>query len=116
MSTKKIPKDSKIRTKRPSASRMVEDVLGSKWLIAVLQLVSQGICTPGAIERSVDGLTTKVLNEQLNKLVDYKILERLAFPEIPPHVEYRLTPFGKKFVNILQAIEELDTEMERDHP
>ena len=62
------------------------------------------------MERNVEGLTTKVLNERLRKLVNYGILQRHAYPEIPPRVEYTLTPFGEKFVGILDAIEELDRE------
>lgn len=62
------------------------------------------------MERNVEGLTTKVLNERLRKLVNYGILQRHAYPEIPPRVEYALTPFGEKFVGILDAIEELDRE------
>ncbi len=98
---------------RPSAGRMVEDVLGCKWSLTVLQLVRQGICRPGAMERSVEGLTTKVLNERLKKLVRYEVLLREAYPEIPPRVEYTLSPFGKKFVDILEAIRELDNSSER---
>jgi DNA-binding HxlR family transcriptional regulator len=89
---------------------MAEDILGCKWSLAVLQLVRQGICRPGAIERSLEGLTTKVLNERLRKLTNYKILQRQAYPEIPPRVEYRLTSFGEKFIGILDQMAALDRE------
>lgn len=87
---------------------MVEDVLGCKWTLTVLQLVRQGVCRPGAMERSVEGLTAKVLNERLKKLVDFQILQRQAYPEIPPRVEYTLSLFGRRFVEVLSAIEKLD--------
>jgi DNA-binding HxlR family transcriptional regulator len=64
------------------------------------------------MERSVEGLTTKVLNERLRKLTNYKILQRHAFPEIPPRVEYRFTDFGLRFILILDSIEELQCEFE----
>lgn len=95
-------------TKRLMISRMVEDVVGCKWTLTILQLIRQGTRRPGVLERSVEGLTTKVLNERLKKLVDYGILERRAYAEIPPRVEYELTPFGQKFSSILDAIEELE--------
>lgn len=97
--------------KQPTALSMAEDILGCKWSFTVLQLVRQGICRPGLMERSVEGLTTKVLNERLRKLTRYKILQRLAYPEIPPRVEYYLTPFGEKFVGILDQLSELDEEL-----
>lgn len=56
------------------------------------------------------------MNERLKKLVDYGILERCAYAEIPPRVEYKLTPFGQKFATILDAIEELETECDRQTP
>jgi len=46
-------------------------------------MVQQGINRPGAMERAIDGLTTKVLNERLKKLVNYGILQRYGYPEIP---------------------------------
>lgn len=100
--------------KQPTALSMAEDILGCKWSFTVLQLVRQGICRPGLMERSVEGLTTKVLNERLRKLTRYKILQRLAYPEIPPRVEYHLTPFGEKFVGILDQLAELDQELQVD--
>lgn len=91
---------------------MVEDALGCKWTLTVLRLVMKGVNRPGAMERSVDGLTTKVLNERLRKLVRFGILRRVAYPEIPPRVEYQLTPFGEKFIGVLRAIEQLENEIE----
>lgn len=91
--------------------RMVEDVVGCKWSMAVLGAVRSGVNRPGAIERSVPGLTAKVLNERLRKLVRYGVLERFAYPEVPPRVEYQMTPFGLKFARILDMIEQLDGEL-----
>jgi DNA-binding HxlR family transcriptional regulator len=102
--------DLSILVKQTSTIRMAEDILGCKWSFSVLQLVRQGICRPGAMERSVEGLTTKVLNERLRKLTNYKILQRHAYPEIPPRVEYALTPFGEKFVDILDELAKLEEE------
>ena len=67
------------------------------------------------MERSIKGLTTKVLNERLRKLVSYGVIERHAFPEIPPRVEYEMTAFGQKLAGILDAIQELDDEIGREN-
>lgn len=95
----------------PSVKRMVEDVVGCKWSLSVLALVRQGVNRPGAMERSVEGLTTKVLNERLRKLVGYNVLRRKVYAEVPPHVEYNLTDFGHKFVEVLDTIESLEHEL-----
>jgi DNA-binding HxlR family transcriptional regulator len=39
-------------------------------------------------------------------------LERIVYPEVPPHVEYRLTDFGLRFMPILDSIEKLQHELE----
>ena len=105
-------KESQIFIQKTSAIAMAEDILGCKWSLTVLQLIRQGICRPGLMERSVDGLTTKVLNERLRKLTRYNILQRYAYPEVPPRVEYQLTSFGQKFVYILDKFAELDQDVE----
>jgi DNA-binding HxlR family transcriptional regulator len=97
-------------------SRMVEDVLGCKWSMVVLGLVRKGTTRPGAIERSVPGLTTKVLNERLRKLVRFGVIQRQVFPETPPRVEYTLTAFGARFVKILAMIDELEAELSGSKP
>jgi DNA-binding HxlR family transcriptional regulator len=49
-----------------------------------------------------------VLNSCLRKNIEFGIIERIAYPEIPPRVEYVVvTPFGKKFIRILDEIEKL---------
>ena len=90
---------------------MVEDVVGCKWSLSVIGLVRTGVSRPGAMERSVSGLTTKVLNERLRKLIRYGIVERIAYPEVPPRVEYRLTEFGERFSGILDQIEALQSDL-----
>ena len=92
------------------AARMIEDIVGCKWSLTVLDLVSRGIVRPGAMQKRVAGLTTKVLNERLKKFVRFKIVTRKVFAEVPPHVEYRLTPFGQRFGAVLREIAKLDGE------
>jgi len=96
-----------------SVKRMVENIIRCKWSLSVLDLVKKGVNRPGAMERSIDGLTTKVLNERLRKLVRFGILEKTVFPEVPPRVEYNLTDFGTKFIGLLDAIDSLERELER---
>ena len=91
-------------------TRMVEDIIGCKWSLTVLSLVRSGVSRPGAMQRRVDGLTAKVLNERLRKLQRYSIIEREVFAEVPPRVEYRLTEFGKRFSGVLDQIAALDAE------
>jgi DNA-binding HxlR family transcriptional regulator len=90
---------------------MVETIYGCKWSLTVYQLLASGINRPGEMVRSIEGLTTKVLNECLRKNVEFGIIERIAYNEIPPRVEYVVTPFGTKFIRILDEIEKLQGEI-----
>jgi DNA-binding HxlR family transcriptional regulator len=96
----------------PTAARMVEDIVGCKWSLAVLGAVRDGTLRPGAIEHAIEGLSKKVLNERLAKLVRYGILVKTSYDELPLRVEYRLTPFGEKFCGLLDGVQILQRELD----
>ena len=108
-----MPERKKSLRAEPPAARMVEDIVGCKWSLAVLERVRSGVSRPGALEHSLPGLSTKVLNERLRKLQRYGIVSRTAYPEVPPRVEYALTPFGRKFVQVLDGVAALERELVR---
>jgi DNA-binding HxlR family transcriptional regulator len=90
---------------------LLEDVLGCRWTISVLRAVGRGVHRPGALERHIEGISAKVLSDRLKNFTRSGIFERVQFPEIPPRVEYHLTPFGKKFLGLLKAVEQLQEEL-----
>ena len=97
-----------------SVAEIFEKCIGCKWTMHVLTQIRSGVHRPGQLQRTADGLTAKVLNERLAKLVKLRIVSRDSFPEIPPRVEYRLTPFGERFVKILDQIDDLQREFQVD--
>ena len=99
---------------RHSVSEIFEQCVGCKWTLHVLSQIRKGVHRPGQLQRSADGLTTKVLNERLVKLVRFGILEKRSYAEVPPRVEYELTYFGQRFVEILDQVEMLQNELEND--
>jgi len=101
----------KIFTKKSlpqNTARLFESILACKWSLTVYQLLAHGINRPGAMVKSVEGLHTKVLNDCLKRNVEFGILERIAYNEIPPRVEYRTTEFGDRFIAILGQLETLE--------
>ena len=95
-----------------SVTEMFESCLGCKWTLHVLAQIRKGVHRPGALERSAPGLSAKVLNERLGKLSRFGVIARTSYPEIPPRVEYTLTPFGQRFVKVLDEIESLRGDLE----
>ena len=93
---------------------MVEDIVGCKWSLAVLGGVRRGVLRPGALQQAIPGLSKKVLNERLRKLVRFGILERKSYAELPPRVEYRLTPFGERFSGLMDGVADLQRDIDDD--
>ena len=96
---------------RHDVAATVEAVFGCKWSLRILELIRQGVCRPGAIERALEGLTPKVQTYYFRRMVALGILDRVVYAEIPPRVEYHLTEFGLRFLPILDSIGELQREL-----
>lgn len=91
-----------------AAYRRLEDVVGCKWSAAVLAAIGRGVTRPGQLERFIPGISTKVLNERLRKLLDYQLVSRREFPGRTLRVEYGLTDTGRKLAAIIEQIRDLD--------
>lgn len=111
-------KSKTMKAKKISAAdseyRQLEDVVGCKWSVSVLQAVAAGISRPGVLERHIEGISTKVLSERLRKLTRYGLLDKRAYAEVPPRTEYTLTPDGEKLVAIIAQIKRLDDQIRCD--
>jgi DNA-binding HxlR family transcriptional regulator len=94
-----------------NVGRMVESIIGCKWSLSVLRLIRIGVNRPGEMQRNVEGLTTKVLNERLTKLYKFGIIDKKIYPQTPPKVEYNFTEFGEKFLKIVDVVENLQREL-----
>ena len=92
---------------------LLEDVLGCKWSWRILREIRAGVSRPGQLERSIDGISAKVLNERLRKLQRHGVLRKLEYPEIPPRVEYHYTALGERFFAILEEIEAVESDFAR---
>lgn len=92
------------------AYQSLENVVGCKWSAAVASAIHQGVSRPGKIERYIPGISTKVLNERLRRLLDYKLIFREEFEENIPHVEYTLTHNGEKLAHVIKQLYELQSE------
>jgi DNA-binding HxlR family transcriptional regulator len=91
-----------------SVAMMVEDIVGCKWSMRLLELVAEGCSRPGILLRTCSGLSAKVMNERLRKMVRFGILQRTVVGEKPPlEVQYKLTPFGNRFKKLIEEVRQL---------
>jgi DNA-binding HxlR family transcriptional regulator len=87
---------------------MVESIVGCKWSVRLLMLLADGLSRPSALLRACPGLSAKVMNERLRKMTRFGIVQRTVFGEKPPvEVDYILTPFGIRFMRILDEVQRL---------
>lgn len=91
-----------------SAYRRLEDVVGCKWSAAVLAAVGRGVTRPGQLERFIPGISKKVLNERLRRLLDYRLITRQEIAGKVLRVEYGLTSTGQALSGIIDQIRDLD--------
>ncbi|HYP75347.1 MAG TPA: helix-turn-helix domain-containing protein [Polyangiaceae bacterium] len=88
--------------------RCLEEVVGCKWSVSVLEGIARGVVRPGALERHIAGISTKVLSERLRKLTAYGLLSKRTYAELPPRTEYELTARGKRLAGIIAQLHALD--------
>jgi DNA-binding HxlR family transcriptional regulator len=87
---------------------MVESIVGCKWSLRLLDQFADGHSRPSELLRACPSLSAKVMNERLRKMVRFGIVERTVFGDKPPlEVVYELTPFGRRFMGILDEVRQL---------
>lgn len=87
-------------------SRSALALIGSKWTVLIVITLSEGKKRFGDVRDSVDGISAKVLTDQLRQLERDGIVERHTVPESPRRVEYELTPLGRTLVEPAAALRE----------
>jgi DNA-binding HxlR family transcriptional regulator len=79
-------------------------VVGGKWKPAILWMIRQGVHRFGALQRSLQGITQKMLTKQLRELEADGVIVRTVFAEVPPRVEYTFSEHGKSLQPLLDAM------------
>ncbi|WP_312108747.1 winged helix-turn-helix transcriptional regulator [Brevibacillus reuszeri] len=80
-------------------------VIGGKWKMNIMyQLANNEILRYGDLKRKIPKITHKMLSSQLSELELSGVLRRDEYPQIPPKVEYSLTPRGKTLMPILEEM------------
>lgn len=86
------------------------DLLGGKWTLLILFEINTHVKRYGELKRAIPSISEKMLIQELNMLVENKLVSKKAYPEIPPKVEYRLTELGIKTLPIIEKLFEFGQE------
>jgi DNA-binding HxlR family transcriptional regulator len=84
--------------------RQVINIIGDKWTLPVLYVLTQGTKRYSELQREIPGISKKMLTQTLRKLESDNILKRTVYPVVPPKTEYDLTIFGTKLIEPLGVL------------
>jgi DNA-binding HxlR family transcriptional regulator len=87
-------------------------MIGNKWKPIIINVIGDHTIRFGQLAAIIPHISRKVLTEQLKELEEDGLLERLAYKEIPPRVEYKLSAKGLAFLPILENIKEWNSKYE----
>lgn len=79
-------------------------IVSGKWTLLMLRDLAEGPRRFSELQRSLSGISPRTLSIRLRTLEDEGIVERREFAQVPPRVEYRLTPKGIDLVPIVDAM------------
>ena len=79
-------------------------VLGGKWKPPVLYLLSARTMRFSELQKSIPGITQKMLSQELREMEADGLVSRKVYPVVPPKVEYSLTAYGKSLQPLLRSM------------
>ena len=85
-------------------------LVGSKWKLLILRDLLTGTKRYNELRRSLPDISQKVLTSTLKSMVEDGIVIRTAYPEVPPRVEYSLSPLGESMRPVISVMEQWGNE------
>ncbi|MBA8794623.1 DNA-binding HxlR family transcriptional regulator [Friedmanniella endophytica] len=84
--------------------REVLDRIGDKWTILIIGTLRDGPLRYTELHSVVPGISQRMLTLTLQQLARDGLVTRTAHPEVPPRVEYALTPLGRSLLDVVMAL------------
>ena len=79
-------------------------IIGGRWKPAILCRLLFGPMRYGELKKSIEGISERMLVAQLRELEKDQIVQRHVYAEVPPRVEYELTPLGHSMKPMFDAM------------
>ncbi len=80
-------------------------VIAGRWKVMIIHQLLEGTKRFNQLHRELTGITHRTLAKQLREMEQTGLVARRDYQEIPPRVDYRLTPFGLTLKDILMAMQ-----------
>lgn len=81
------------------------NIIGGQWTLVICSWLLNGKLRFSELKRNLPNITERMLTLQLRKLEEHKIISRTVHAEVPPRVEYELTPIGYALAPVIKALE-----------
>ena len=86
-------------------------VIGGRWKsVIIFKLLQNDVLRFGELKRQIDGVTQRMLTNQLRELEKDRVVARKVYAEVPPRVEYSLTEYGRSLEPIMIAMRDWGAE------
>lgn len=79
-------------------------LISGKWKLLIIKELLGGEVRFNGLCRNIPNISAKVMAQQLHELEEDGLVERHVYPEVPPHVGYRLTELGQSLLSIFKEI------------
>ena len=80
------------------------EIIGNKWTPLIVRDLARGERRFSELERSLIGISPKTLSERLKRLEEVGVVTRSCYAEVPPRVEYALTPKGFALLPVIESM------------
>jgi DNA-binding HxlR family transcriptional regulator len=77
------------------------EIISGKWTLLIIRDLAEGSCRFCELERSLEGISPRTLSLRLRSLEAEGVIQRRTYAEVPPRVEYCLTPKGRALVPMI---------------
>ena len=105
-----------IRSDYTCPLEIVHDIIKGKWKTIIMFKLRKGNLTLSELEHGIEGITQKMLLQQLNELQRFGLVSKKVFPGYPLHVEYFLTEQkGRRMLEAIQIMQEIGIEYMDEH-
>nr|WP_108221600.1 helix-turn-helix domain-containing protein [Streptomyces sp. 303MFCol5.2] len=84
--------------------RQVLDRVGDKWSMLIIAVLENGPLRYTDLQRQIPGISQRMLTRTLRQLLEDGLITRTAYAEVPPRVEYALTPLGRGLHEIVMQL------------
>lgn len=86
---------------------LADELVGGRWKMPILWRLQQRVWRYGEFKKSMEGISHKMLSQQLKQLERNGLLIRKAHSVTPPRVDYKITPRGRKCLPAIEAMRDL---------